>query len=221
MEEKSTKRSWKIAVVVLAVLIIAVLAAVVGVFVTSLAAGGGEKEESSSKKAKLEQVQPSGDEVAVKSTIQVSSDGSASSEAADDRKAGSGEASTENHRYEVVNQRMTWAEAVSYCNAQGGYLATVGSQQEYEKLIELANQSGRKVLFLGAQRGSDGNFQWINGEEFSFTAWMQGEPNNDGGNENCLVMFLVNNQWVWADVPNDLSPYYGADAVGFICEWDS
>ena len=116
---------------------------------------------------------------------------------------------------------MTWAQADAYCKAQGGYLATVGSQAEYYKIVQLANQSGRKVLFLGAQRGSDGNFQWTNGEDFSYTAWMPGEPNNDGGNENCLVMFLVDGQWVWSDVPNDLSSYYGESAVGFVCEWDS
>ena len=97
----------------------------------------------------------------------------------------------------------------------------MGSQAEYDKIVQLADQSGRKVLFLGGQRESDGNFQWTNGEDLSYTAWMSGEPNNDGGNENCLAMFLVDGQWVWSDVPDDLSSYYGESTVGFVCEWDS
>lgn len=221
MEEKQTKSGWKIAAIVLAVLIVAALAAVVGVFITSSASGGAGGGKSDGKEAELEQVQPSDDEIDVKSTILVSADGSSSSEDAGDAAEAGDESSSANHRYEVVGQRMTWAQADAYCKDQGGYLATVGSQEEYDQIIQLADQSGRKVLFLGGQRGSDGNFQWTNGEDFSYTAWMSGEPNNDGGNENCLVMFLVDGQWVWSDVPDDLSSYYGESTVGFVCEWDS
>lgn len=220
MEEKQTKSGWKIAAIVLAVLIVAALAAVVGVFITSSASGGAGGGKSDGKEAELEQVQPSDEEIDVKSTILVTADGSTSEDAGDTAEAGDESASAE-HRYEVVAQRMTWAQADAYCKAQGGYLATVGSQEEYDQIIQLADQSGRKVLFLGGQRGSDGNFQWTNGEDFSYTAWMSGEPNNDGGNENCLVMFLVDGQWVWSDVPDDLSSYYGESTVGFVCEWDS
>ncbi len=220
MEGKQTKRGWKIAAIVLAVLIVAAVAAVAGVFVTSSASGGAGGQESEEKEVELEQVQPSDDEIDVKSTILVTADGSTSEEVDDAAEADDESASAE-HRYEVVGQRMTWAQADAYCKAQGGYLATVESQEEYDQIVRLADQSGRKVLFLGAQRGTDGNFQWTNGEDFSYTAWMSGEPNNDGGNENCLAMFLVDDQWVWSDVPNDLSSYYGESTVGFVCEWDS
>lgn len=169
MEEKQTKSGWKIAAIVLAVLIVAALAAVVGVFITSSASGGAGGGKSDGKEAELEQVQPSDEEIDVKSTILVTADGSTSEDAGDTAEAGDESASAE-HRYEVVAQRMTWAQADAYCKAQGGYLATVGSQEEYDQIIQLANQSGRKVLFLGGQRGSDGNFQWTNGEDFSYTA---------------------------------------------------
>lgn len=219
MEGNKTKSGWKIAAIVLALLIAAAAAAVVGAFITTSAGSGSGKGEGGGEEAKIEQIQPSDDEIDVKSSILISADGSSSSQEAGAEGEDAGEMAE--HRYEVVAQRMTWAEADAYCKDQGGYLAAVESQEEYDQLVQLANQSGRKVLFLGAQRGADGNFHWTNGDDLTFTAWMDGEPNNDGGSENCLVMFLVDGQWVWSDVPNDLSSYYGESSVGFICEWDS
>jgi hypothetical protein len=128
---------------------------------------------------------------------------------------------SDNHTYQIVNSRMTWAEAEAYCENNGGHLATVGSQEEYDKIVALAEQSGRVVIWLGASCGTDHNFSWVTGEDFAYTSWMEGEPNNEGGDENYLVMFKVNGQWVWSDVPADLSPYYGTDQVGFACEWES
>ena len=78
MEEKQTKSGWKIAAIVLAVLIVAALAAVVGVFITSSASGGAGGGKSDGKEAELEQVQPSDEEIDVKSTILVTVDGSTS-----------------------------------------------------------------------------------------------------------------------------------------------
>lgn len=128
--------------------------------------------------------------------------------------------STESHSYKVVSQRVTWSEAKANCEAEGGYLATVTSADEYARILEAAEASGKNVLWLGAKRDATGQFQWITKESFSYTSWLSGEPNNEGGTENCLVMFKVDGQWVWADVPEDLSPYYSEDQVGYICEHD-
>ncbi|MBM6802372.1 hypothetical protein H6B07_06735 [Mediterraneibacter glycyrrhizinilyticus] len=60
----------------------------------------------------------------------------------------------------------------------------------------------------------------MDGDELSYTDWMAGEPNNETGDKDYLVMFIVNGEWVWSDVPNDVSTYYGENTVGFVCEWD-
>lgn len=77
------------------------------------------------------------------------------------------------------------------------------------------------MLWLGASRGENGEFLWLNDAALDYTDWLEGEPNNEGGNESCLVMLNVKGNWAWADVPNDVSGYYGEDKVGFVCEWDS
>lgn len=210
------KDIWKPAAIVLAILI---LLCIIGAIILVLFSVKTISPQNSVEVAELVEIIPSKDEIKTVSSITISSPNSVvKSEEADTKEEKS--TSVESHRYEVINKRMTWAEAKAYCENVGGYLATVESQEEYNKIVELATASGRKVLWLGAQKNTNQIFEWITGETFDYSYWLSGEPNNDGGNENFLVMFLVNGQWVWADVPNDLSSYYGEDSVGFICEYD-
>ena len=123
------------------------------------------------------------------------------------------------YEYQVVAQRMTWSEAYTYCQSQGGQLATPSTQEEYNQIVQKANESGLKVLWLGAQRTPDGSgFMWVSGDEFSFAQWGAGEPNNDQGNESRLGMMYVNGSWNLYDMPDDISQYYSSNIVGFVME---
>lgn len=123
------------------------------------------------------------------------------------------------YEYQVIAQRMTWSEAYTYCQSQGGRLATPSTQEEYNQVVQKANESGLKVLWLGAQRTPDGSgFMWISGDEFSFAQWGAGEPNNDQGNEPRMGMMYVNGSWNLYDMPDDVSQYYNSNIVGFVME---
>lgn len=124
------------------------------------------------------------------------------------------------HEYTVVQGMRTWSDAKTYCEAQGGHLATAVSQDEYNQILAKANENGCVVLWIGGQRLQDGSFGWVTGEEFAFSAWAAGEPNNDGGSENCLGLMKVNGNWSMYDMPNDISAYYSSSKVGFIMEKD-
>ncbi len=125
------------------------------------------------------------------------------------------------HEYQVVHGSMTWDEARQYCEEQGGHLATITSQEEYDQVIALLDDSGLNVAWLGAtDKDSVGAFKWVTGEEFSFADWASGEPNNETGDEFYLVMYKVSGDWVWNDGPIDTNTYYSDDTVGFVCEWD-
>ena len=63
-------------------------------------------------------------------------------------------------------------------------------------------------MWLGASDiQSEGSWIWnSNGNALSYTNFSQGEPNNSGGIENCLEMWLDNGEW--NDQPcSDSSPY--------------
>ena len=77
-------------------------------------------------------------------------------------------------------------------------------------------------LGIGAERidNADG-FAWITGEEFSYTNWAPGEPNNENGHEDYCMIYGKNEEklepGLWNDMSRDSLENY---RFAFICEWD-
>ncbi|MBQ3571949.1 MAG: InlB B-repeat-containing protein [Clostridia bacterium] len=112
-----------------------------------------------------------------------------------------------NHRYKVFKEWMSWEEAKAYCESLGGHLATITSAKEQEAM-EYFN--GRYWLG-GTDAEEEGVWKWITGEEWNYTNWLEGEPNNMG-EEHYLV--------IWPNTWNDLC-LDSSEQYGFICEWES
>ena len=123
-------------------------------------------------------------------------------------------------RFEVIGRAMTWSEAYQYARSRGGYLATVVNQEEFDQIVALATATDLRVLWLGGRRGAADDFVWITGEGFSFSHWLPGEPTPPDGIENYLSMMLVEGQWRWVNIPNDVSDVYQASWIGFVIAWD-
>ena len=122
------------------------------------------------------------------------------------------------HTYTIVEQPMTWAEAESYCESQGGYLACITSQEENEQVKSMIADSSCTLFWIGAQRNSPGGFTWVTGEDMTFTEWAAGEPNNEGGNENVVAIFQTVDGVAWYDTLNDVSAYYRPTTMAFVME---
>jgi len=128
------------------------------------------------------------------------------------------------HRYEVINTTSrTWKDAQSECEKRGGYLATITSSEEQKFIEDLLSIHGeRNNYWLGGYREGR-NWKWVTGEPFIYSHWMQGEPNNSGG-EDKLMMARVNppstsgRKGQWNDVTNAHNSFWGS--YGYICEWD-
>ena len=92
------------------------------------------------------------------------------------------------HRYEIINCG-TWTQCRDAAVAKGGTLVTVRSQAENEWIIAniLPQVNSTRNVWIGYFRATaGGKFQWASGESSSFEKWYVGEPNNSGGNENCV-----------------------------------
>lgn len=120
------------------------------------------------------------------------------------------------HRYQMVTRAMSWADAQSWCEASGGYLATIDSAEEYQEVLNALSGS-TTVCWLGGMR-TGSSWEWVDGEPFSYTAWASGEPNNDGGNEDRLALLKVNGAWSWYDVPSDVRGVYPDYRLCFVME---
>lgn len=133
--------------------------------------------------------------------------------------SGSAAATPAQRQYVVVDQAMTWEQAKAYCEQNGGHLAVVQTEDDWNRVLALMKADGRKVFWLGASR-VNGNFQWVDGSALSYSAFASGEPNNETGDENYLAVFNSNDNWGWYDVPNDLSSFYKPERMAFVMEKD-
>jgi len=118
------------------------------------------------------------------------------------------------HWYKAFDEKLSWHEAKQACEAMGGYLACIESAEEQQFAAALAD--GR-YLFLGAtDETQEDDWRWINGSPFAYTAWMEGQPNNWGGDEHYLATY---DEGEWVDVAADGDEFWMP--TGYLCEWES
>lgn len=118
------------------------------------------------------------------------------------------------HQYKIFYDTLTWEEAKAACEAKGGHLATITSEEEQQKL-NLYN-AGNHNLWIGGYKNADGQWCWVNGEPWTYENWGDGEPNNSSNvvaDESCVAVWPV--KW------NDLANSNTYEQSGYICEWEA
>ena len=135
------------------------------------------------------------------------------------------------HRYEVVDESMTWSEASAYAKDKEGYLAVINNANEQTVVQNLMISEGNKNFYwLGGYR-DDNTWKWQNGSKFEYTNWSRGQPDNYQGKEDKLMIMRIPNPrspgaeaGKWDDIGADGliagEAYFDANNKGFIIEWD-
>ncbi len=131
------------------------------------------------------------------------------------------------HIYYTISSDETWEDANRYAQnyANYSYLASINSEEEFEKLTQMAYDEGIRVLWLGAKRDENESWSdayWEDGTMFDgLGLWFRGEPSytaDDGGENECYLMaFYVDGKWYLNDSVNDVSSVY-AGKIGYIIE---
>ena len=114
------------------------------------------------------------------------------------------------HSYEVIEARdITWDVASAAAIAKGGHLATLTSAAENQWVFDnvVAPAFGTdylndvvQVWLGGFQKPGgtepDGGWKWVTGEKWSYTNWLEGEPNNSLNIESHLTINRLGSaQW--------------------------
>lgn len=114
--------------------------------------------------------------------------------------------------YEAYASTLTWEQSKTWCENNGGHLATITQACDQVAVNTLVNKYDELYLFLGAENTS-GTWKWVTGEPFSYTYWGSGQPDGAGGSEKYLGTYK---NGTWNDFTNA-----GSDAIwGFILEKD-
>jgi hypothetical protein len=118
----------------------------------------------------------------------------------------------ENHTYKFVPKKESWMRARKSAEKEGGYLVVINNENE-EKYLE------QKIKeFLGLRQepvwiglndiDEEGKWSWVNSDKITYTKWLSGEPNNNGGYPESCVVIEKRNDYGWNDNPMDAEHFY-------------
>ena len=106
---------------------------------------------------------------------------------------------------------FNWNAAKSACEAMGSNLAIVKSKAEQQALATKISQN----TWIGLYRDPKDNsrWMWVDGSRASYTNWEGGEPNDVGGNEDC-VHFWQGHSGKWNDIKCSYKMFYVCETNG-------
>lgn len=96
--------------------------------------------------------------------------------------------------YSLTSGSKTWQEAEAEAISKGGHLVTINDRAEENWLRNTFSRT--EGLWIGINdAGSEGTFEWANGEAVTYTNWAPGEPNNAGGVQDYGWLNYLEGQW--------------------------
>ena len=119
--------------------------------------------------------------------------------------------------YERYDDRVSWDNAKYSCLSKNGNLCSVLNAAENDYVYNLISSSSFNTYWLGASDvETEGNFVWSDSSGMSYTNWAPGEPNNGGGTQDYMQMYInqtdktLNGKW------DDEHP---TARRGFVCKY--
>uniref|UniRef100_A0A1I8M6G8 C-type lectin domain-containing protein n=1 Tax=Musca domestica TaxID=7370 RepID=A0A1I8M6G8_MUSDO len=123
-----------------------------------------------------------------------------------------------NKQYHFGQVKVSWFKAYLICRSMGGYLASFDNRQEFQELsdhLEDYYPTDRWWWISGSDLHSEGNFYWYRtGKPVKYAEWSLGQPDNAGGNEDCMHLWYSMYKYRMNDWNCNMDAFY-------ICEADS
>jgi len=115
------------------------------------------------------------------------------------------------HTYQILQGCGSWDACEAAAEALGGHLATLTSAAE-DSLVN-ARFIGYGHFWIGATDvRKEGTFKWVTGERFHYTNWAPGQPDNQGGIQDCVQ--------VWDSPPDSWDDLNCATSLAGVAEID-
>jgi hypothetical protein len=119
------------------------------------------------------------------------------------------------HWYEIVSNELPFFEAQEWAqnrslNGFSGHLATFSSPEEHAFVMQFVPTNSATKFGLHQFDGShepDGGWNWVNGEQVSYSNWYPGEPNNSSSGEKIAMTGTFGTGHQWNDMPDVATPF--------------
>ena len=137
--------------------------------------------------------------------------------------------------YQAFVDACTWADAKQKCEAAGGHLAYITSDEDWNQALSVLSGTGLRYVWLGGSTyisndGSTITASWLNGSNLNYIDnarhWYPNEPSGwDNSSpehtlEPYILLWYVDDYWSLNDTSNDILKYYKPERIGYLCEFD-
>ncbi len=95
----------------------------------------------------------------------------------------------------ILSQAGTWAEAQAEAQSYGGNLVTINDGGENKWLLDTFGGVSDWLWIGFTDQNQEGQFEWISGQETTYTNWAPGQPYDDGGNQHYAILNWKNQGW--------------------------
>jgi len=95
-------------------------------------------------------------------------------------------------KYEYIKGQFTWMLAKSDAISKGGYLASISSENENNKVSKISNKN--KAWIGGFDDTFEGRWNWVSGEPFKYENWAKNRPNKKDNSDDFLEI-LKDGKW--------------------------
>ena len=121
-----------------------------------------------------------------------------------------------NHLYSFVTlDGRDWKEILAYCEAHGGHLATIHSEEENVYLYERMLEWDFSYAYFGlTDEETEGEWKWVTGDAVTYTNW--NEDDVDNWSEEDYAMLWTRRPYYW----NDGGLRESSRDACFIIEWE-
>ena len=94
------------------------------------------------------------------------------------------------HWYKLVTSAspLDWTACETDAQKAGGYLASIDSDAENDWVWKYLVSNAAETFLGGSDAANEGTWTWSNGEAFTYSNWAKGEPDDQKGNQNYLIM---------------------------------
>ncbi len=133
------------------------------------------------------------------------------------------EVSHNGNTYVLYESGLSWSEAKSFCEEQGGHLVTISSRAEQKAVVNLMKSGSKKFYWIGGYKrnAKAASFSWVTGEKFSYVDWNTGSPSETSvGSKNSIMVYRSTGNWVDENGDKPRGKASNLKDYGFICEWE-
>uniref|UniRef100_A0A8C1W0Y1 C-type lectin domain-containing protein n=1 Tax=Cyprinus carpio TaxID=7962 RepID=A0A8C1W0Y1_CYPCA len=100
--------------------------------------------------------------------------------------------------YFIYNELKSWSDSRQYCRDHGADLVIINTEEKQRHISSLVSE---RVWIGLSDIENEGNMTWVDNSAVNQEFWLEEEPNNAGGNEDCIELMPSETIKNWNDLP--------------------